>query len=265
MNPTVLLFGGLEGLGDRLFGVSIMAVARLAMGVSDVEALKREAGIAACDFVHDGMKLGLGTGSTVRYTVLEIGRRMAEEGLSVVGVPTSEATRQLAESLGIPLVPLSEAGVLDLVIDGADEFDPAFALIKGGGGALTREKIVAQSANGMVVVADDRKQVDLLGAFDLPIEVLPFEWERTSQRIGKMCPGNISRRGDDEPFVTDNGGYILDCSFGASINDPRSLENDLLDIAGVVEVGLFVGICDAVVMATSGGVVTLLNESGRLD
>lgn len=264
MNPTVLLRQAWGAGRDRLLGVSIMAVARLAMGVSDVEALKREAGIAACDFVRDGMKLGLGTGSTVRYTVLEIGRRMAEEGLSVVGVPTSEATRELAESLGIPLVPLSEAGVLDLVIDGADEFDSAFALIKGGGGALTREKIVAQSANGMVVVADDRKQVDLLGAFDLPIEVLPFEWERTRQRVEEMCPGQVSRRGGDDPFVTDNGGYILDCSFGASISNPRSLESDLLDIAGVVEVGLFVGICDAVVMAASGGVVTLLNESGRL-
>lgn len=241
-----------------------MAVARLALLVSDVEALKQEAGIAACDFIRDGMKLGLGTGSTVRYTVLEIGRRMAEDGLSVVGVPTSEATRELAESLGIPLVPLAEAGVLDLVIDGADEFDPAFALIKGGGGALTREKIVAQSSRGMVVVADERKQVEVLGAFDLPIEVVPFEWERTAQRVGEICSGEVARRGGNDPFVTDNGGYILDCTFGATIDDPRGLERSLLDIAGVVEVGLFVGICDAVVLAAPGGVVTLLNESGRL-
>ncbi len=167
--------------------VSIMSGARVDSDVSDIEALKREAGIAACDFVKNGMKLGLGTGSTVRYTVLEIGRRMAEEGLSVVGVPTSEATRQLAESLGIPLVTLADAGTLDLVIDGADEFDAEFALIKGGGGALTREKIVAQSSDGMVVVADDSKQAECPGAFDLPTEILPFEWRRTSERIGAIC------------------------------------------------------------------------------
>jgi ribose 5-phosphate isomerase A len=245
--------------------VSIMSVARVDSDVSDVEALKREAGIAACDFVKNGMKLGLGTGSTVRYTVLEIGRRMAEEGLSVVGVPTSEATRQLAESLGIPLVTLADAGTLDLVIDGADEFDTEFTLIKGGGGALTREKIVAQSSDGMVVVADDSKQVECLGAFDLPIEILPFEWRRTSERIGAICAGAVSLRGGEEaPFVTDNGGWILDCRFGASIDDPATLESTLLEIAGVVEVGLFVGICDAVVMASSGGIITLVNPSGRL-
>ena len=114
-----------------------MAVFRLPSLVSNVEALKQQAGIAACDFVQDGMKIGLGTGSTVRYTVLELGRRMQEEGLSIVGVPTSEATRELAERLNIPLVPLAQAGVLDLVIDGADEFDSDYNLIKGGGGALT--------------------------------------------------------------------------------------------------------------------------------
>ena len=232
--------------------------------MSDVEALKQQAGIIACDFVQDGMKIGLGTGSTVRYTVLELGRRMQQEGLSIVGVPTSEATRELAESLNIPLVPLVDAGVLDLVIDGADEFDSDYNLIKGGGGALTREKIVAQSSNGMIVVADDRKQVEILGAFDLPIEVLPFEWERTADRVAEICPGTVHRRGGDEPFISDNGGYILDCSFGSTITNPSQLESSLLEIAGVVEVGLFVGICDAVVMAASGGVATLVKQGGRL-
>ena len=241
-----------------------MSISLLPLHVSDVEALKQQAGIAACDFVHEGMKIGLGTGSTVRYTVLELGRRMQEEGLSIVGVPTSEATRELAESLGIPLVPLVEAGVLDIVIDGADVFDPDYNLIKGGGGALTREKIVVQSSRGMLVVADDRKQVDVLGAFDLPIEVLPFEWQRTADRVAEICPGAVVRRGGDEPIITDNGGYILDCSFGPTIANPRELEKFLLDIAGVVQVGLFVGICDAVVMAASGGVVTLVNQGGRL-
>ena len=232
--------------------------------MGDIERLKSEAGIAACDFIKDGMKLGLGTGSTVRYTVIEIGRRISDEGLNVVGVPTSEATRKLAEKVGIPLITLAESGGLDLVIDGADEFDNDFSLIKGGGGALTREKIVAQSSKSMVVVADDRKQVQVLGAFDLPVEVLPFEWERTRDRISAVCPGEVSLRGDSDPFITDNGGYILDCRFGTSISDPKSLESTLLNIAGVVEVGLFVDICDAVVLASNGGVLTLINQSGRL-
>lgn len=233
--------------------------------MGDVERLKEEAGIAACNFIKDGMKIGLGTGSTVRYTVIGIGRRISEEGLNVVGVPTSEATRELALEVGIPLVTLSESGGLDLVIDGADEFDDDFSLIKGGGGALTREKIVAQSSKSMIVVADDRKQVETLGNFDLPVEVLPFEWERTRDRISSICPGEVTLRGGSEPFVTDNDGYILDCSFGPSISEPKSLEMKILSIAGVVEVGLFVDICDAVILASNGGVSTLINDSGRLN
>ena len=233
--------------------------------MGDVERLKEEAGIAACNFIKDGMKIGLGTGSTVRYTVIEVGRRISEDGLNVVGVPTSEATRELALEVGIPLVTLSESGGLDLVIDGADEFDDDFSLIKGGGGALTREKIVAQSSKSMIVVADDRKQVETLGDFDLPVEVLPFEWERTRDRISSICPGEVTLRGGSEPFVTDNDGYILDCSFGPSISEPKSLEMNILSIAGVVEVGLFVDICDAVILASNGGVSTLINDSGRLN
>ncbi len=233
--------------------------------MGDIERLKEEAGVAACNFIKDGMKIGLGTGSTVRYTVIEIGRRISEDGLNVVGVPTSEATRELALEVGIPLVTLSESGGLDLVIDGADEFDDDFSLIKGGGGALTREKIVAQSSKSMIVVADDRKQVQTLGDFDLPVEVLPFEWERTRDRISSICPGEVTLRGGSEPFVTDNDGYILDCSFGPSISEPKSLEMKILSIAGVVEVGLFVDICDAVILASNGGVSTLINDSGRLN
>ena len=242
-----------------------MVVIHVQNTMGGIERLKEEAGVAACNFIKDGMKLGLGTGSTVRYTVIEIGRRISEDGLNVVGVPTSEATRELALEVGIPLVTLSESDGLDLVIDGADEFDNNFSLIKGGGGALTREKIVAQSSKSMIVVADDRKQVETLGNFDLPVEVLPFEWERTRDRISSICPGGVKLRGGSEPFVTDNDGYILDCSFGPSISDPKSLEMKLLSIAGVVEVGLFVDICDAVVLASNGGVLTLINDSGRLN
>ena len=242
-----------------------MVVIHLQNIMGGIERLKEEAGVAACNFIKDGMKLGLGTGSTVRYTVIEIGRRISENGLNVVGVPTSEETRELALEVGIPLVTLSESDGLDLVIDGADEFDNNFSLIKGGGGALTREKIVAQSSKSMIVVADDRKQVETLGDFDLPVEVLPFEWERTRDRISSICPGEVKLRGGSEPFVTDNDGYILDCSFGPSISDPKSLEMKLLSIAGVVEVGLFVDICDAVVLASNDGILTLINDSGRLN
>jgi len=232
--------------------------------VDKVESLKREAGIAACSFVRSGMKLGLGTGSTVRYTVLEIGRRIAEEGLDVVGVPTSEATKALSRSLGIPLLTLEEAGEIDLTIDGADEFDTNLDLIKGGGGALTREKRVAEASKAMLVVADDRKQVDVLGAFDLPMEVLASDWEAVRERMLEICPGEVLLRGGDTPYLTDNGGYILDCEFGPTISDPEALESQILSISGLVEVGLFVGICDAVVMATSTGVSTLVKGNGRL-
>ena len=232
--------------------------------VDKVESLKREAGIAACSFVRSGMKLGLGTGSTVRYTVLEIGRRIAEEGLDVVGVPTSEATKALSESLGIPLLNLEEAGELDLTIDGADEFDTNLDLIKGGGGALTREKRVAEASKAMLVVADDRKQVGVLGAFDLPMEVIASDWEAVRDRMLEICPGEVRLRGGDAPYLTDNGGYILDCGFGPTISDPEALESQILSVSGLVEVGLFVGICDAVVMATSNGVSTLVKGNGRL-
>jgi ribose 5-phosphate isomerase A len=233
--------------------------------MGDVEDLKREAGIMACQFVQDGMRLGLGTGSTVRYTILEIGRMVSEDGFEVVGVPTSEATRELAESLGIPLIPISEAGRLDLTIDGADEFDPRFSLIKGGGGALTREKDVALLSDSMIVVADDRKKVEVLGEFDLPIEVKPEHWSHVSTAISSMCDVGVSLRGGElAPYMTDNGGYILDCGFGPTITNPGDLEGKLLSIGGVVQVGLFVGLCDAVVMATGSGVETIVNPVGRL-
>ena len=236
-----------------------------ARNVDEVEALKREAGIAACSFVSSGMRLGLGTGSTVRYTVLEIGRRIAEEALDVIGVPTSEATRHLAEGLGIPLLSLEEAGELDLTIDGADEFDPDFQLIKGGGGALTREKRVAAASRAMVVVADDSKQVPVLGEFDLPLEVGTDDWERVRDELDTICPGPVSLRGGQTPYLTDNGGYILDCEFGPTIFEPDQLEQLILSVEGVVEVGLFVGMCDAVVMATPSEVLTMVKQGGRLD
>ena len=233
--------------------------------MSDVEGLKREAGITACSFVRSGMKLGLGTGSTVKYTIIEIGRMISEEGMDVVGVPTSESTRELAESLGIPLMSISEAESLDLTIDGADEFDPNFSLIKGGGGALTREKEVALISDSMIVVADDRKKVPVLGKFDLPIEVDQELWSEVSEAI-RLSSGVEStlRGGGESPYVTDNGGFILDCKFGPTIVDPANLEAQILSIGGVVQVGLFVDLCDAVVMSTELGVEVIINPVGRL-
>jgi ribose 5-phosphate isomerase A len=190
---------------------------------------------------------------------------MAEEGLQVKGVPTSEATRYLAEGLGIPLLTLKQAGEIDLTIDGADEFDPDFQLIKGGGGALTREKRVAAASRAMVVVADDRKQVSVLGGFDLPLEVGTSDWEGVRDELDSICPGPVRLRGGQIPYVTDNGGYILDCEFGPTISDPSKLEELILSVDGVVEVGLFVGMCDAVVMAPPSEVLPIVKEDGRLD
>ena len=229
------------------------------------EQLKEQAGIAACRFVSNGMALGLGTGSTVRYSIIEIARMIKEDGIEVVGVPTSEDTRRLAEHLEIPLRTIEETTSLDLTIDGADEFDPQFELIKGGGGALTREKIVANVSKSMVVVADATKQVGTLGSFDLPLEVDPIFWKEVRSGMSKICPGEVRLRGEeDDPFVTDNLGFILDCSFGPTISNPAALEREISEITGVVEVGLFVGICDAVVMASSEGVETLVKPGGRL-
>ncbi len=227
--------------------------------------MKEQAGIAACRFVSDGMALGLGTGSTVRYSIIEIARMIKEDGIEVVGVPTSEGTRRLAEHLGIPLQAIDSATNLDLTIDGADEFDPKFDLIKGGGGALTREKVVAMASKSMVVVADETKQVSTLGEFDLPIEVDSLLWEDVREGISSICPGGVRLRGGvEEPYITDNQGFILDCPFGPTISNPESLEREISEISGVVEVGLFVGICDAVVMASSDGVETLVKPDGRL-
>ena len=230
-----------------------------------VSRAKQAAGIAACDFISSGMEVGLGTGSTVRYTVIELGRRMKEEGLSIRGVPTSVETAELATELGIPLLGWHEVSTLAVTIDGADEFDPQFHLIKGGGGALTREKIVAQVSEAMVIVTDPSKDVLTLGEFPLPVEVLQFGWEVTVRHIQDFCPGNITRRGGDSPFVTDNGNFIVDCLFGPTIQDPESLETLIRGVAGVVEVGLFTGMADAIVIGSEAGVETRIKQGGRLD
>lgn len=237
----------------------------LAGGMRDVEQLKQQAGIRACDYVKDGMRVGLGTGSTVKYTVIELGRRINEEGLRIVGVPTSIATAELATEVGIPLVELDEVINLDIVIDGTDEFDCDFQLIKGGGAALLREKIVAQQSAAMVVVADDRKEVDTLGVFPLPIEITPFSHGITITRIAQELDCEVTLRAvNGQTLTTDNGNYIADAFTGPTISDPGATENALLQIAGVVQVGLFIDMCDVVIIASENGIRTLVKPDGRL-
>jgi ribose 5-phosphate isomerase A len=232
--------------------------------MDEVEMAKQAAGIAACDFVSSGMDVGLGTGSTVKYTVIELGRRMVEEGLKIRGVPTSIETEKLAKSLKIPLLEWHEVDTLAVTIDGADEFDSAFHLIKGGGGALTREKIVAQVSDAMVIVTDPRKDVGTLGKFPLPVEVIQFGWEVTSRHLADLCPSTVSRRGGDSPFVTDNGNFIIDCQFGATITEPVTMEANIRGIAGVVEVGLFTHMADAVIIGSTAGTEVRMKPNGRL-
>ena len=224
----------------------------------DVEALKAEAGRAACKYVEHGMNVGLGTGSTVKYTILELGRRVKEEGLEIIGVPTSIATEALATEVGIPLASLDDLNGLDIVIDGTDEFDPQFQLIKGGGAALLREKVVAQSSARMVVVADQRKQVATLGDFPLPVEITPFSHLTTVRALEELLGCSVTLRTNDAgTLVTDNGNYIVDAHTGPTINNPLEMERMILNIAGVVQVGLFINMCDVVVLASSDGVVVL--------
>lgn len=230
-----------------------------------IDEAKRLAGIAACDEVRSGMRLGLGTGSTVHHTIVELARRHHEEGLDVVGVPTSLATHALATKLGLPLVELDEVEGLDLVIDGADEVDEAFQLIKGGGAALLREKLVAQASGAMVVVADDRKMVTTLGAFPLPIEITPFGHGTTLKAIMAALGCEATLRMDGEaPLITDNGNLIVDAHTGPSLTDPASTETTLLALAGVVQVGLFIDMCDVVHLAGPSGAERLVRSGGRL-
>jgi len=220
----------------------------------DSDAYKREAAAGALEFVRPGMRLGLGTGSTAKHFVALLGERV-RAGLDVIAVPTSEATRAQAESLGIKLTTLDETPALDLTVDGADEIGPDLALIKGGGGALLREKIVAAVSARMVVIADDSKVVDVLGAFALPIEVVPFGLGATRAAVENAAGSHAVtlRTGKDGlAFVTDGGHFILDAAL-KRIADPPSLAAKLAAIPGVVEHGLFIGLAQTAVVAGPNG------------
>jgi ribose 5-phosphate isomerase A len=224
-----------------------------------MDALKRQAAARALEEVRDGMKLGLGTGSTAKHFVDLLGEKV-RAGMKVIGVPTSEATRAQALECGIPLTTLDEIDHLDLTIDGADEVDPALNLIKGGGGALLREKIVAAASDRMIVIADDTKWVDVLGRFPLPVEVIPFGLAATQAAIARAFAGSgvsgqmVVRKGKDgHVFVTDGGHWIVDAHLGRIEDAPR-LAGLLSVIPGVVEHGLFIGLARTAILASAQGI-----------
>jgi ribose 5-phosphate isomerase A len=225
----------------------------------DANALKRAAAARAVEFVRPGMRLGLGTGSTARHFVELVGERV-RGGLDIVGVPTSHATQANAERCGITLTTLDETPQLDLTVDGADEIAPDLSLIKGGGGALLREKIVAAASAHMIVIADESKWVDALGRFPLPVEVAPFGVAATLREMeqaiaGIQRPGSLTlRRGrDGHAFVTDGGHWIVDAALGR-IDDPAGVAHALADIPGVMEHGLFIGLAQMAIIAGPDGI-----------
>ncbi|MEM9437265.1 MAG: ribose-5-phosphate isomerase RpiA [Pseudomonadota bacterium] len=227
--------------------------------LSPIDKAKFVAAKRAADYVESGMKVGLGTGSTAAWLVRCLGEMVREDGLRIKGVPTSTRTAALARDVGIEVISLDEAKWLDITIDGADEFDADLNLIKGGGGALLQEKIVATASDQMVVIADVSKQVDALGAFALPVEVIPFGWQTSKALIEEMLSAmdvlgqqTTLRMNGNAPYVTDEGNHIIDLHL-KRVGAPRQLAMALNQVPGVVENGLFLDICDVVVIGYGDG------------
>jgi ribose 5-phosphate isomerase A len=216
--------------------------------------LKQAAGTRAAGYVENGMTIGLGTGSTVFWTIRQLGAMVVNDGLKIQAVPTSKQTEDLARQFGIPLVTFAGVQELDLTIDGADEISPALDLIKGGGGALLREKLVAAASKRLIIVADESKLASVLGSCALPVEVVPFAWETTARRIEKLNLKPTLRICEGKMFVTDNGNYILDCASGGKIENPAMLHGELKLLTGVIETGLFTGMTSAAVIAGVSGI-----------
>ena len=245
--------------------------------LSPIDKAKFVAAKRAVDFVEDGMRVGLGTGSTAAWMVRCLGELVRQDGLKIKGVPTSTRTAALAREVGIEVISLDEAKWLDLTIDGADEFDGELNLIKGGGGALLQEKIVATASDQMIVIADVGKEVETLGAFPLPIEVIPFGWQTTRALVEEMLISMdvlgrdvTLRMNGDRPFITDEGNHILDLHLNR-IGNARQLAMVLNQVPGVVENGLFIDICDIVIVGYGDGRVETRDinqgtiEQDRLD
>jgi ribose 5-phosphate isomerase A len=219
--------------------------------LSDQDALKRSAAEKALELVRDGMLLGLGSGSTARYFTEGVGRLVAG-GMKVRAVPSSRATAELAAANGIPIV-IELIGPIDLTVDGADEVDPNLNLIKGRGGALFREKVVAAASRRLVIVVDASKVVPRLGVGVLPVEVLPFLWRSTAERVAALGTGLTVRGGEETPYITDNGNLILDLMIEGGITDAVALAHAIKNTIGVVDHGLFIGMTDTCIVAGPDG------------
>ena len=233
--------------------------------LSPIDKAKFVAAKHACTYVQSGMKLGLGTGSTAAWLVRCLGEMVRDEGLKIKGVPTSSRTAALASDVGIDVISLDEARWLDLTIDGTDEYDGELNLIKGGGGALLQEKIVATASDQMIVIADVSKKVEVLGNFPLPIEVIPFGWQTTKTLVEEVLIGmdvlgstSSLRMNAATPFVTDEGNHILDLHLNR-IGNARQLSLVLNQIPGVVENGLFIDICDILITGYGDGRVEVID------
>lgn len=222
---------------------------------------KQLAGEKAVEYVKSGMKVGLGTGSTAYFTIQELGRRFKHEGLDIQAIATSIESENLAKEWGIPLVTFADIDHLDVTIDGADEADAQLNLIKGGGAALLREKIVASASKFYVIVADERKYVTQLGAFGLPVEIIPFGWEETFRQVQALGCQPTKREKDGITVITDNHNYIFDCDFGL-IENAYKINDQLHSIPGVVETGLFLGKTDVLIIGKNNGELEILNRKG---
>lgn len=214
---------------------------------------KQRSAEAACEYVKDGMIVGLGTGSTAEFAVKKIGE-LVRNGLSIRGIPTSDSTKILAESEGIPLIDFSETMFIDLTIDGADEIDANLNMIKGGGAALLREKIVASASREEIIIVSVSKLVQQLGAFPLPVEVIPFGWQVVFNQLESLQGNPELRLKQGQPSVTDQGNFIVDCHF-RKIENPEQLEQHLNMIPGVVENGLFINLCTRMIMADGENII----------
>ena len=218
--------------------------------------MKRLAAEKACDYIEDGMILGLGTGSTVDYALRKIGK-MVNEGIKIKGIPTSFRTKKIAIEEKIPLTSLEDNPEIDLTIDGADEVDSELRLIKGGGGALTREKMIAYYSKKVIIIIDETKVVKMLGIdFSLPVEVVKFGWTLTKNKLKEFNCNVELRKIMNNPYITDNSNYIIDCEFDR-IKDPEQLDIDINNIPGVVENGLFIGLADEIIVGSKQGIKTL--------
>ena len=219
----------------------------------NTEHLKKIAAEKATEEIQDGMVVGLGTGSTVYYALLKLGA-MVRNGLDIIGIPTSKGTEKIATEQGIRLSTLAEHDTIELTIDGADEVDPHLNLIKGGGAALVREKIIANASERLLIVVDESKVSQVIGTtFALPVEIIQFGWEATQRMVDQICGKSDLRGGIQKPLMTDNGNYILDCKFNG-IPEPEKMELLLNNIPGVVENGIFAKRADKVIVGTTEGI-----------